>query len=384
MVMAGVKVVIAMDSFKGSLAAWEACDAAEEGIRRALPNVQVIKLPAADGGEGTVEAFVRACGGTVERRLVTGLFGEPVEGSIGLLDGRRTAVVETASASGLTLVPADRLDPLCATSYGTGELICAALEMGVRRLIVGLGGSGTCDGGMGALEALGVRFYDAAGSPLHGCGEAMQHIAHISVDGLTARLHEVELTLACDVRNPFYGPNGAAYVFAPQKGADAQAVTLLDTGLRNFALRTLAATGMDISRLAGAGAAGGLGGGLMAFCGAQMKPGIELLLQTCGFDAHVQDADVVITGEGKTDGQTLEGKVPMGVAAAAKRFGKPVVCVSGGVERSAQLHDAGLDVLLSIARGPASLVDMTEHAHELVAETCCEAIRLFLAGRGDD
>jgi glycerate kinase len=329
---------------------------------------------------------VRATGGQLREQTVAGPLGDPVRAVWGLLGDGRTAVIEMASGSGLLLVPAERRDPSRASSQGTGELIRAALDAGVRRLVVAIGGSATNDGGCGALQALGARFLDAAGQPLPPGGAALARLARVDLATLDARLAECELSVACDVDNPLTGPWGASAVFGPQKGATPATVALLDAALERFAAIAQQATGRDVAQTPGAGAAGGMGAGLLFFTPAQLRRGVELVLDVVRFADQLQGADLVITGEGRTDGQTSMGKAPVGVAAVAKRAGVPVVCLSGGLGPGAEAVLAqGIDALASVSPGPMALEEAMERASELVelaAVRVCRLLRLGHALRG--
>lgn len=372
-----MKVLVAMDSFKGSLSSIEACDAVESGITLAKGDAEVIKIPMADGGEGTIQAFISAAGGSIRKHTVSGLFGEQIEGFYGVINGGKTAVVETAVASGITLVKKEQLNPMRASTFGTGETIKKALDDGFSDIIIGLGGSATNDGGMGALAALGVRFFDENGAELCACGEMLERVKKIDASGIHPKLCDAVITLACDVENPFYGPSGAAYVFAPQKGADSQMVERLDRGLKNFADIIYKTNGRNISKVRGAGAAGGLCGGLLAFTNAAIKSGFDVLCRASNLEGKAEAVDLVITGEGKTDIQTSYGKLPAGVAAVAKKYGKKVVVISGSVEPCEELYAAGIDALFSIANRPMTLEYAIENAESLLRQASYNVIKLI-------
>lgn len=342
------KVVIAIDSFKGCLTSQEAGEAAARGVRRAWPGCQTLTVPVADGGEGLLEALVNVGGGSLVSVRAHDPLMEVREASYGLSSDGQTAFVEMARISGLPLVPEARRNPLLTTTYGTGELICDALGRGCRRVLIGLGGSATNDAGMGMLQALGFHFLNKEGKERALGGQALGEVERIDDTDVLPAVRETVFLAACDVRNPFYGPEGAAHVFAPQKGATPEQVEELDKGLRHFSKVIRRHTGTDISALPGAGAAGGMGGGLAAFLHAKLKPGIELVLDTAGFPALLRDADLVITGEGRADFQTLMGKVPAGVLAEARRQGIPVVLLAGQVEDEAALLRAGFKKVCSI------------------------------------
>jgi glycerate 2-kinase len=351
-----VRIVVAPDSYKGSLSALGVAEAIERGVRAVFPEAEVAKVPIADGGEGTVDALVVATGGRVEERTVRGPLGEPVRARWGILGAGDTAVIEMAAASGLPLVPKDRRDPRVTTTFGTGELVRAALDAGLRKLVVGVGGSATNDGGAGMARALGVRFLDAAGAELPEGGAALARLARIDLSGLDPRVALAELVVACDVDNPLTGPRGASAVYGPQKGATPELVKELDAALGRYAAVARDATGRDVADRPGAGAAGGLGAGLLFFTPARLRPGVAIVLETTRFDELVRGADLVITGEGRTDFQTAMGKAPVGVAAAAKRHGVPVVCLAGGLGDGADdVLAHGIDALASTVPGPMTL-----------------------------
>lgn len=378
-----MRIVVAPDSFKGSVSAVGVAEAMERGIRRVFPSADVRKMPIADGGEGTVEALVSATGGTVHEIEVTGPLGERVRAHWGVLGDGKTAVIEMAAASGLPLVPADQRDPGRATTFGTGELIGAALDAGLRKIIIGIGGSATNDGGAGMARALGVRFLDASGDELPDGGAALARLQRIDLAGFDARLNETEIVVACDVDNPLCGPRGASAVFGPQKGATPEAVEELDRALARFALCAKAATGRDVATLPGAGAAGGLGAGLLLFTHAKLRPGVEIVLEAVGFADFVRNADFVITGEGRTDFQTAFGKAPVGVAKVAKLFGVPVFCLSGGLGEGADdVLAHGVDATLSICERPMTLDECMRAGGVLIESGAARLCRVIQAMRG--
>lgn len=336
-----MRVVVAPDKFEGSLSAGQAAEAIEAGLRRARPDAEVIRLPLGDGGAGTLEALV-AAGFQRVPVAATGPTGEPVAAAVAVHGPR--AFVEMAEASGLKRLPGGRRAPLAATTYGTGQLLAAALDHGAREIVLGIGGSATTDGGAGMAAALGARLLDQAGADLPPGGAALLRLARIDVSGLDPRLREVRVTVASDVDNPLTGPEGAAHVYGPQKGAGPDDVLLLDSALRRYARVLADDLGMDVADTPGAGAAGGLGAGAIAFLGAELRTGIELVLELVGFDEAVDGADLVITGEGKLDAQSLRGKAPVGVARAAGAHGVPVVAVAGAVEvADRELRAAGFE-----------------------------------------
>ena len=349
-----MRVVVAPDKFEGSLRAGQAAEAIEAGLRRARPDAEVVRLPLGDGGAGTLDALLAAGFERVPVRA-TGPTGEPVAAAIAVDRPRargpggssrapRRAFVEMAEASGLKRLPGGRRAPLAATTYGTGELIRAALDGGARELVLGIGGSATTDGGAGMAAALGARLLDRDGADLPPGGAALLRLERIDIAGIDPRLASAKVTVACDVDNPLVGPEGAAAVYGPQKGAGPDDVLLLDSALRRYARVLAADLGLELAEVPGAGAAGGLGAGAMAFLGAELRPGIELVLELVGFDEAVAGADLVVTGEGKLDAQSLRGKAPVGVARAAAAHGVPVVAVAGAVEvADRELRAAGFE-----------------------------------------
>ncbi len=373
-----MRIVVAPDSYKGSVTALGVAEAIERGVRAVFPDAEVVKVPIADGGEGTVDALVVATRGRLETRTVRGPLGEPVQARWGLLGDGETAVVEMAAASGLPLVPKERRDPRVATTYGTGELVRAALDAGLRKLVVGIGGSATNDGGAGFARALGARFLDAEGRELPEGGAALARLDRIDLSGLDARLGSARIVVACDVDNPLVGPRGASAVYGPQKGATPAMVRELDAALARYAEVALAATGRDVAKLPGAGAAGGLGAGLLLFTPAQLRPGVSIVLEATGFEELVRGADLVITGEGRTDLQTAMGKAPVGVAAAAARYAVPVICLSGGIGEGAdEVLAKGIDAIAAAVPGPMSLEDCVAAGAGLVqagAERLCRVL----------
>jgi glycerate 2-kinase len=376
-----VKIIVAPDSFKGSCSAAAAAAAIGRGARGALPGAEVVEVPVADGGEGTVEAMVKAMGGYTVRRAVTGPLGKPVDAFFGRCG--ETAVVEMAAASGLTLVPPDRRDPRLTNTFGTGELIRAAVDAGARHIIVGLGGSATNDGGAGMAQALGARLLDADGRDLPPGGAALARLDRLDLSGL-ADLTGVRITVACDVDNPLTGPRGASAVFGPQKGATPQVVAELDQALARWAekLEEALPSVRGLAEMPGAGAAGGLAAGLVALCGAELRRGIDLVLETVGFAGLLAGADLVITGEGRIDAQTLSGKVPYGVAQAAARAGVPTVALCGGLGPGYEvLHQHGIAALFTIVPGPMRLAEAMSKGEELLEQAAGEVARLWVLGR---
>lgn len=351
-----MKIVIAPDSYKESLSALEVASAIEAGFREIYPDAEYIKLPVADGGEGTVEAMVAATQGRVIQVEVTGPLGEAVPGFFGVSGDERCAFIEMAAASGLELLPPDARNPLKTTSWGTGELIRHALDLGVSRIIIGIGGSATNDGGAGMVQALGAQLLTADGQPIAPGGAGLSTLAKIDISCLDPRLAQCRIDVACDVTNPLVGDEGASAVFGPQKGATPEMVALLDRALAHYAGQIAQELDLDVLTLEGGGAAGGMGAALYAFCGAHLRPGIDIVTDALHLDALVADADLVITGEGRIDSQTIHGKVPVGVARVAKRYQIPVIGIAGSLTADVGVvHQHGLDAVFSVLHRICSL-----------------------------
>lgn len=375
------KILLVPDSFKGTLSSRQVCQVMAGQLRRFFPQAQVKSIPVADGGEGSVEAFLAAAGGERRTRTVTGPFGEPVEAFYGILGDGRTAVIEMAACAGLPLAEG-RLNPERATTYGVGELLLAAKEAGCTKAILGLGGSCTNDGGAGAAAALGAKFTRADGTAFVPTGGTLGEIAALDVSPVAQALQGMELTAMCDIDNPLYGDAGAAAVFAPQKGADAAMVARLDAGLRHLGQVAARCLGRDFSHLPGAGAAGGLGFGMAAFCGAQLRMGIDAVLDAVGFDSLLPGTDMVFTGEGKIDSQSARGKVVSGVAARCRKAGVPVVAVVGQIGQGfEEMYQQGLTAVFSINRAAQPFAESRFHAGENLALTMENIARLLAAGR---
>lgn len=351
-----MKIVIAPDSYKESLSALEVASAIEAGFREIYPDAEYIKLPVADGGEGTVEAMVAATQGRVVEVAVTGPLGEPVQGFYGISGDESCAFIEMAAASGLELLPPAARNPLKTTSWGTGELIRHALDLGVSRIIIGIGGSATNDGGAGMVQALGAQLLTADGQPIAPGGAGLSTLAKIDISCLDPRLAQCRIDVACDVTNPLIGDEGASAVFGPQKGATPEMVTQLDRALAHYAEQIAQELDLDVLTLEGGGAAGGMGAALYAFCGAHLRPGIDIVTDALHLDALVADADLVITGEGRIDSQTIHGKVPVGVARVAKRYQIPVIGIAGSLTADVGVvHQHGLDAVFSVLHRICSL-----------------------------
>lgn len=378
-----MKIVLAPDSFKGSLTSIQAASAMERGIKNVLKDAQIKKVSIADGGEGTVEAIVSMTRGQYVHTIVEGPLGEKVDAVWGLCttDKGKTAVIEMAAASGILITPANKRNVRKASTFGTGQLIKAALDTGVQRIIIGIGGSATNDGGAGMAQALGAQFYDKDGKPLNKGGEALSQLHSIDLRDLDPRLKNTEILIASDVKNPLCGPQGCSAVYGPQKGATPQDVEFLDKALENYAAIAKRDVGIDIKNVSGAGAAGGLGAGLMLFANGKMEPGIELVLKIIGFDEIVKDADLVFTGEGFSDSQTANGKAPVGVASIAKKSDIPVICLSGGISADAvKLYSHGIDALGGTPCSPVSLDYCIENAESMLEAATERIMKLVLIG----
>ena len=376
-----MKVVIAPQSFKGSISALDAARAMEEGVLRVVPDAGTVLVPVADGGDGTLETLVDATGGEIRSTTVTGPIGKPVTAGWGALGDGQTAVIEMARTSGLAMLSLAERDPLRATTYGLGEVLREALDAGFRSFIVGIGGSATNDGGAGMAQALGVRLLDETGNDLPPGGAALADLRRIDVSGLDDRVMEARFSVACDVSNPLTGPEGASAVYGPQKGATPELVEQLDAALKNFAKVVERDTGTSIDAVRGSGAAGGLGGGMMAFLGGSLRAGVDIVLDHVGLDGKLEGADLVITGEGRIDFQTVYNKAPVGVARRAKRRGIPVLAVCGSLGKGFEdVHAEGIDAAVSILTAPMTLDEASARAGELIADAVAEVMRSMKAG----
>ncbi|MEQ6278784.1 glycerate kinase [Kluyvera cryocrescens] len=362
-----MKIVIAPDSYKESLSAADVASAIESGFREIYPDAEYVKLPVADGGEGTVDAMVAATQGRVISVNVTGPLGEPVAGFYGVSGDERCAFIEMAAASGLELLSPEQRNPLKTTSWGTGELIHHALDLGVKRIIIGLGGSATNDGGAGMVQALGAKLLTADNQQIPYGGAGLETLAKIDISELDSRLAHCQIDVACDVTNPLTGAEGASAVFAPQKGATAEMVVQLDGALAHYARRIEQDLAINVLTLEGGGAAGGMGAALYAFCGATLRPGIDIVTEALHLDALVADASLVITGEGRMDSQTIHGKVPVGVARVAKRYHIPVIGIAGSLTADVGVvHQHGVDAVFSVLYRICSLNDALAQAGDNV------------------
>lgn len=344
-----MKIVIAPDSYKESLTALEVATEIESGFKQIFPDAVYVKMPVADGGEGTVQAMIEATNGKRVKVEVMAPLGGTITAFYGLTGDGKTAVIEMAAASGLSLVPVEKRNPLRTTSYGTGQLIRSALDAGARNFIIGIGGSATNDGGAGMVQALGAKLLDDKGDEIPLNGEGVGRLAGIDMSAFDPRIKECAIAVACDVDNPLCGPRGASAIFGPQKGADPAMVQQLDGYLKNFGERIKRDLKVDVADVPGAGAAGGMGAALMGFMGGILRPGNEIVAEAVGLEAELKDADLVITGEGRIDGQTIFGKTPIGVAQLAKRHGKPVIGIAGCLREDAYVvYEKGLDAIFSI------------------------------------
>jgi glycerate kinase len=376
-----LKIVVAPNALKGSLGAVAAAQAMSAGVRLAAPAAEVVQVPVADGGDGLLE--VLGAGTELERIpcRVTGPLGSPVDSALLYAADRRLAIIEMATAAGLALLPSSGLDPMQATTFGVGELLQLALDHGAQHLILGIGGSATSDGGTGLARALGARFLDADGGELPGNAASLQHINRIDLERLDPRLAQVRIDVICDVDNPLLGAAGAARVFAPQKGASPEQVEAIEAGLENLANLVEQQLGEDIRNLRGGGAAGGLGAGLVAFLQAELRPGAALVLELTGFEASLDGASLVLTAEGRLDGQTAHGKAPAAVAGLANRHGIPCIALAGSLGPDLQaLQAAGMTACFSLCPGPLDLDTAMQQAAPLLTRTCEQAVRCFLAG----
>ncbi|WP_460141432.1 glycerate kinase [Pseudomonas sp. S2_E01] len=373
-----MKIVIAPDSFKDSLSAQGVADAIAIGLAQVWPDAQLLKCPMADGGEGTVESILAACEGQLRRTKVRGPLGNTVDAAWGWLPHSHTAIIEMAEASGLQLVAPGQRDACVSSTYGTGELIRAALDAGAQRVILAIGGSATNDGGAGAMQALGVKLLDAQGQSLAPGGLALAQLARIDLDELDSRLATVRFDIAADVDNPLCGPHGASAIFGPQKGASSRQVEQLDSALGHFADHCAQVLRKDVRDEPGSGAAGGLGFAAKAFLGARFQAGVEVVAELVGLAEAVQDADLVITGEGRFDAQTLRGKTPFGVARIARQQGVPVIVIAGTLGEGYQaLYEHGIDAAFALTSGPMTLQQACSEAPRLLQERASDIARVW-------
>ena len=377
-----MKIIIAPDSYKESLTAMEVATAIEAGFRQVMPTAEYIKLPMADGGEGTVQSLVDASNGSIIEHQVTGPLGEQVPAFFGLMGDGKTAVIEMAAASGLHLVSPNLRNPMLTTSYGTGELILAALDHGVDHIIVGIGGSATNDGGIGMAQALGVQLLDNKGQALGFGGQALAQLASIDITTVDPRLAHIKLEVACDVDNPLCGKKGASHIFGPQKGATPAMVAELDQHLAHYAAIIKRDLAIDVKDMAGAGAAGGMGAALLGLFNAQLRSGIEIVIDAVHLGDIIKDADLVITGEGRIDSQTIHGKTPIGVARTAKKYHKPVIGIAGCLSQDyGVVYDHGIDAVFSVVPAAMSLEHAFNNAAVNVELTARNIAAIYCLGR---
>lgn len=371
-------IVLAPDSFKESMSAKEACIAMEKGIKKVNENIKCVHVPMADGGEGTMQSLVDATNGEVYSLEVVGPLGNKVQAEYGILGDGEVGILEMASASGIHLVSLEKRNPLITTTYGTGELIKACLDKGVKKLLIGIGGSATNDGGAGVIQALGGKLLDKDENELGFGGGELGKLHTIDLTNFDRRLNDVIVEVACDVNNPLCGEKGASNVFGPQKGATSEMVTLLDNNLRHYANIIKEQIGMDVLEVPGAGAAGGLGAGLMSFLNGTLKKGIEMVIEYAGLEEKVKEADMVWTGEGSIDFQTQYGKTPLGVATVAKKYDKPVVAFAGKIGDNIDvLYEKGIDSIFGIMKGVTSIEEALENGKENIEKTAENVIRFM-------
>lgn len=373
-----MKIIIAPDSFKGSVSALDVAKNIEVAVHSVDAAAETVLMPVADGGEGTVDAIASCVPAQIHKVMVCGPMKAEAEAYYATIEDGKTAVIEMAQASGLPMVPVAERNPLLATTYGTGQLMKDALDRGVKKMIIGIGGSATNDGGAGALNALGASFLDENGKPLSLGGGSLAELKTIDLSQFDKRIYDTEIVVACDVTNPLTGPTGASYIYGPQKGARPDMVEELDQALGHFADVSKEVLDEDFSVCPGAGAAGGLGFALLAFCKAKFAAGIDIVLDVCGFEKELQDADLVITGEGRIDGQSVCGKVLYGIGMRAKKQNVPVIAIGGGVkEDSEALLDCGINAMFSIANGPITLEYAMENGPALIRQVVKNIMRVF-------
>ena len=373
------KVVVAIDSFKGSLSTFQAGRAIEEGILRVYKDAEVVISPIADGGEGTVEAIVSATGGNMTEVSVHNPVGDTIQASYGIIHDSKTAVIEMSAAAGITLIDENQRNPLNTTTYGVGEMILDAIGKGCRKFVVGIGGSATNDGGVGMLQALGFEFLDDKGSQIPWGAKGIGDLCEIRTDKVTDILKDCNFSVACDVKNPLCGENGCSAVFGPQKGATPDMIKDMDCNLMKYAKLTKIVNSQSDATIPGTGAAGGMGFALLSYLNAELVSGIELVMKETKLEQHISDADIVITGEGRLDGQSYMGKAPIGVAKLAKKFNKPVIAFSGCVSEDAVLcNEHGIDAFFPILRKPCTLQEAMDidNAYKNLRDTAEQVFRL--------
>lgn len=377
-----MKVTVAIDSMKGSLSTFEAGEAIAEGIRKVYADAEVKICPLADGGEGTVEAIVAATGGEMVTVTAHNPLGELIKSSYGIISKTQTAIIEMAAASGITLIDETERNPLCTTTFGVGEMILDAIERGCRNFVIGIGGSATNDGGIGMLQALGFAFLDDNGKPVPFGAKGLKELAKINIDNARKELKDCNFCIACDVTNPLCGENGCSAIYGPQKGATPDMIADMDGWLENYAALTKEQLPMADENYPGAGAAGGLGFAFLAYLGGTLKPGVDLVIQETHLEEYMKDADIVITGEGRLDGQSYMGKAPIGVAKLGKKYKKPVIAFSGCVTKDAALcNEHGIDAFFPIVRTPCTLQEAMkkENAYQNLKDTVEQVFRFYKA-----
>lgn len=376
-----MKILIAPQAFKGSISAVDAASAMREGVLRVLPEAEVSAVAVADGGDGTLETLVEGSGGEIHHIEVTGPLGERRPAEWGAMGDGATAVIEMARTSGLALVSDEKRNPLITTTFGLGEAIIHAIDAGYRRFIIGIGGSATNDAGAGMAQALGVRLLDSDGRDLEFGGAALSRLNHIDMSGLNETVRNCEFLVACDVNNPLTGPTGASAIYGPQKGATPEMIERLDAALLHFAEVVKRDIGVEINDIPGSGAAGGLGGGMIAFTNGELRAGVDIVLETVRLDDYLTGCNLVITGEGSMDHSTIYNKAPVGVAERAKRLGIPVVGISGSLGAGFQdVHEHGIDALAAITPCPMTLDEASERAAELISNATEQVLRFLRAG----
>lgn len=373
-----MKIIIAPDSFKGSLSALDVCENIEKGIKKVFGDAEIVRVPMADGGEGTVQSLVDATGGKTINLKVKGPLLKEVDAFYGILGDGNTAVIEMASTSGITLLTKEERNPMKTTTYGTGQIIKHALNLGCRNFIIGIGGSSTNDGGAGMVTALGIKLLDEKNEEIDFGGGNLNRLKSIDLSEIDSRIKQCNIVVACDVDNPLCGENGASYIFGPQKGADESMIITLDENLSHYAEMVEKYLGVSIKDYPGSGAAGGLGGGLLAFLNAKLQPGINIVIETTALEEKLKDADLVITGEGMIDYQTQYGKTPYGVAKLAKKYNIPVIAIAGGIGKGAEeLYLKVFDSIFSIVDKPMQLEEAIENSELLLQKTAERIMRII-------
>ena len=376
-----MNIIIAPQTFKGSISALNVAKAMESGVLKVIPNANITLVPVADGGDGTLETLVETSNGDIRTIEVTGPMGDRIEAQWGAMGDGKTAVIEMARTSGLALVPEQNMNPLISTTFGLGETIKHALNSGFRKFIIGIGGSATNDAGAGMAQALGIHFLDANGKELSFGGAALSKLDQIDLKSLDARALQSEFLVACDVSNPLTGPEGASAIYGPQKGASPEMVDQLDSALRNFGNIISRDIDIDVDKIPGSGAAGGLGAGLTALLGAKLRKGVDIVLDSVNLDSHLKDADLVITGEGQMDYQTVYAKAPIGVAERSSLYGVPVIAISGSLGENYQVfHKHGISAVGAITTSPMTLSDASENASSLISSSVEQALRFMKTG----